>query len=221
MNLIYLYDCTFKQLFSNIFIVDPTDKKAEDVFDLKPMKMSRPAAPVNHQHSAFDISGPFSTSPAPEGFTGNESIPETPLPVETHRSGKSIISFRRSATTMTNKNYPTVNSISIAEANETKATSTAYPKTTNGHVKPEPEMTDMKVPKLPLHRLSPIPNHQQLVGKLGSASPQIKKLKNESQLDSVGRQSPVDGRPQSVMSHALSVASYDSKSLDRFSVVAD
>jgi hypothetical protein len=203
------------------FIVDPPDRKAEDVFDLKPVKMSKSAAPVNHQHSAFDISGPFSTSPAPEGFTGNGALPESPLPVETHRSGSSIISFRRSATTLTNKNYPAVNAISIAEVQQGKTKPTIFSKNTNGHLKPEVLPPEMKVPRLPLNKLSPIPNHKQRIGRLESASPQIKKVIKESKLESVGRVSPVEGRSQSVMSHALSVASYDSKSLDSFSTVAD
>lgn len=193
-----------------------------DDFPLAPVKLNPSAAPVNHQRHVLESGGPFSTSPAPQAFedhvAGNGAVPFSPLPIETHRSGDSIISFRRSATTVTNKSLASVSEITIANANQkvssqtiSKQKSNGVPTLKNGKLE-TPTAPDMKS-----NRLSPIPNHKQMVTKLNQSSPRVPKLR----LDSDGSQSPSQVRSSTptVMKHSINVSNLDDKSFDSVSVV--
>lgn len=193
-----------------------------DDFPLAPVKLNPSAAPVNHQRHVLESGVPFSTSPAPQAFenhgAGNGAVPFSPLPIETHRSGDSTISFRRSATTVTNKSLASVSKITIANANQKDSSQTISKQKSNG----VPTTKDGKLgtpatPDTKSNRLSPIPNHKQIVKKLNQSSPQIPKLR----LETDGSQSPSQARSSTptVMKHSISVSSLDAKSFDSVSVV--
>ncbi|XP_053399661.1 sushi, von Willebrand factor type A, EGF and pentraxin domain-containing protein 1-like isoform X2 [Mercenaria mercenaria] len=212
---------------TNVTLFDSAGKfkYSDDEFPFNPVKLTRSAAPVNHERPVFDISGPFSTSPAPQGFenhvTGHEAVPESPLPIETHRSGNSIISFRRSTTTLTDKSLSSVTAITIESAKETPAITAPLAKNINGLPPIKNGTTPLQEPELKPRRLSPIPKHMQRRGKLSPSSPQINKVIKESKSDAEGRQSPFEGRSPIVMSHPLNVTDFESQSLDSVSMVGE
>ncbi|KAH3843094.1 hypothetical protein DPMN_116601 [Dreissena polymorpha] len=106
-------------------------------------------APVNHQHHVLEKGGMLATSPAPSAFKKptKQNFSETPreADIETHRSGDSIISFRRTKTSMTDKSVNSINSVEIIEP----------PRTPNPN------------------RLVPIDDKKSLVGRIPNKSPKL------------------------------------------------
>lgn len=161
----------------------------------------------------MDSTSPFAASPAPESFASSPTSRSTnspPLP-ETYRSGSSIVSFRRSASTLTKNGQASVSSITITQDDEPDAkhkTPSSISKL-NGTNKNIISKNGHK----PISRLPPIPNHKDMIGKLN--------ISKEPRPDS-GQKSPSivrSGTPL-VMSHSIRTNDYtDSMSMDSVSTI--
>ncbi|KAL4230059.1 Complement receptor type [Mactra antiquata] len=185
-------------------------------------------APASHESHLLETSCPFTPSPAPESFVASPppSGSISPMLVETHRSGSSLISFRRNPTNLTKNSLASVNAISITEdISDDLPTSK-----TNG------VDTNIALNRFdsPPNKLAPLPNHRQMVGKLNatrSKSPENDRTKSQQDGHSISRpqQDSLSGSRRQInnrsgtpllMNHSILTNDFnDVSSLDSVSII--